>query len=194
VLTAYAATSGAATGIGDVAARVKVNIAQTKQVGVALLVDARFATGDETNLLGSGAFAGRGLGVVSATWGNTTPHFNLGYVFRDGTLQNNSVVATLGFDQLLAPFATMAFDVLSDWQIGDSKLVVPGPVQYIAPYPHQVIPTNIPGQRDDLMAASLGFKFATQRGILLVTNALIPLRNSGLQPNVVWTGGIEYNF
>jgi hypothetical protein len=44
------------------------------------------------------------------------------------------------------------------------------------------------------MAASLGFKFATQRGILLVTNALIPLRNSGLQPNVVWTGGIEYNF
>jgi hypothetical protein len=57
-----------------------------------------------------------------------------------------------------------------------------------------VIPTNIPGQRDDLMAASLGFKFATQRGILLVTNALIPLRNSGLQPNVVWTGGIEYNF
>jgi hypothetical protein len=194
VLTAYAATSGAATGLGDVAARVKVNIAQTKQVGVALLVDARFATGDETNLLGSGAFAGRGLGVVSATWGNTTPHFNLGYVFRDGTLQNNSVVATLGFDQLLAPFATMAFDVLSDWQIGDSKLVVPGPVQYIAPYPHQVIPTNIPGQGDDLMAASLGFKFATQRGILLVTNALIPLRNSGLQPNVVWTGGIEYNF
>jgi hypothetical protein len=169
-------------------------VAQTKRVGVALLVDTRFPTGDENNLLGSGAFAGRGLGVLSATWGNTTPHLNLGYVFRDGDLQNNSVVANIGFDQLLAPFATMAFDVLSDWQIGDSKLVVPPPVQYVAPYPHQVIPTNIPSQRDDLMSASLGFKFRTQRGIELVTNALIPLRNSGMQPSVVWTGGVEYNF
>jgi hypothetical protein len=194
VLTAFASTAGAATGIGDVAARLKINVAQTKRVGIALLVDARFPTGDESNLLGSGAFAGRGLGVLSATWGNTTPHLNLGYEFRDGDLQNNSVLADVGFDQLLAPFATMAFDVLSDWQIGDSKLVVPGPVQYVAPYPHQVIPTNIPSQRDDLMSASLGFKFKTQRGILLVTNALVPLRNSGLQPSVVWTGGVEYNF
>src|SRR5256886_17202152 len=119
-----------------------------------------------------------GIGVVSATWGNTTPHLNLGYAFRDGDLQNNSVIATLGFDQLLAPFATVAFAVLSDGQIGDSKLIVPGPVQYVSPYPHQVIPTNIPSQRDDLMSASLGFKFTTQRGILIVTNALIPLRNS----------------
>ena len=44
------------------------------------------------------------------------------------------------------------------------------------------------------MSASLGFKFTTQRGILLVANALIPLRNSGLQASAVWTGGIEYNF
>jgi len=194
VFTAFAATAGSSTGLGDVAARLKVNVAQTKHVGVAMLLDARFPTGNADNLLGAGAFAGRGIGVLSATWGNTTPHLNLGYAFRDGDLQNNSIIATVGFDQLIAPFATMAFDVLSDWQIGDSKLVVPGPVHYVSPYPHQVIPTNIPSQRDDLMSASLGFKFTTQRGILLVTNALIPLRNSGLQASAVWTGGIEYNF
>ena len=39
-----------------------------------------------------------------------------------------------------------------------------------------------------------GFKFQTPRGILLTTNALFPLRNSGMQPSVVWTGGLEYNF
>jgi hypothetical protein len=115
-------------------------------------------------------------------------------VFRDGDLQNNSIVANVGFDQLLAPFATMAFDVLSDWQIGTSKLTIPPPVQYIAPYPHQVFPTNIPSQRDDLMNASLGFQFTTHRGILFVANALVPLRTSGLQPTIVWTGGIAYNF
>src|SRR5204863_3736090 len=114
VFTAFAATTGSATGLGDVAARLKVNVAQTKHVGVAMLLDARFPTGDADNLLGAGAFAGRGVGIVSATWGNTTPHLNLGYAFRDGDLQNNSVLATLGFDQLLAPFATLAFDVLSD--------------------------------------------------------------------------------
>lgn len=194
VLTAYAFTSGAATGIGDVAARLKVNIAQTRQIGVALLADARFPTGDAKNLLGAGAFSGRGLGVVSATWGNTTPHLDFGYAFRDGDFQNNSIVANLGFDQLIAPFATMAVDVLSDWQLGDSKLLIPPPVQYVAPYPHQQVVSNIPNQRDNLMSATLGWKFTTHRGIQLVTDALVPLRNSGLQPSVVWTGGIEYNF
>ena len=47
---------------------------------------------------------------------------------------------------------------------------------------------------DDFLSASIGFKFQTPRGILLVTNALFPLRNSGMQPSVVWTGGLEYNF
>jgi hypothetical protein len=103
-------------------------------------------------------------------------------------------VATGGFDNSLAPWATMAFDLLSEWQVGASKLKIPGPVEYQAPYFHEVLPTNIPSQRDDFLSASVGFKFQTQRGILIVTNALFPLRNAGLQPSVVWTGGLEYNF
>jgi hypothetical protein len=44
------------------------------------------------------------------------------------------------------------------------------------------------------MALSFGFKFRTRRGIEIVTNALFPLRDSGLQPNVAWTGALQYNF
>lgn len=194
VLTAIATTSGAATGLGDIAARVKLNITQTKGFGTAVVFEGRFPTGNKNNLLGSGAFSGRGMLVASATFGQLTPHANLGYVFRDGDLQNNSLVANLGFDQLVGSGVTMGFDLLSDWQLGASKLTVPPPVEYQAPYPHEVIPTNIPGQRDNTAAASVGFKFQTQRGIMIVTNALFPLRNSGLQPSVVWTGGLEYNF
>ena len=62
------------------------------------------------------------------------------------------------------------------------------------PFPHTVIPTNIPDQKDDFLSASVGFKFQTKRGVLITTNALFPLRNSGMQPSVVWTGGLEYNF
>jgi hypothetical protein len=194
VMTAVAGMDGSASGIGDVAARLKINVAQSNAFGAAILLDGRFPTGNEQNLLGSGKFSGRGLGIVSAKFGTLAPHLNIGYVFRDAKQSNSSVVATLGFDNAVAGWATMAFDLLSEWQLGDSKLKIPGPVQYQAPFPHSVDPTNIPGQRDDFLSASVGFKFQTPRGILITTNALFPLRNSGMQPIAVWTGGLEYNF
>jgi len=194
VLTAVSSTAGAATGIGDVASRLKINVTQTKNFGTALLLEARFPTGDADNLLGSGAFSGRGLLIASATFGAWSPHLNVGYAFRDGDLQNNSILANFGFDQLVSSHITTTFDLLSDWQVGASKLVIPPPVQYQAPYPHQQILSNIPNQKDDYASASIGFKFMTQRGIVIVTNALFPLRNSGLQPSVVWSGGLEYSF
>ena len=145
-------------------------------------------------MLGAGKFSGRGLGIVSARFGTLAPHVNFGYVFRDATLANNSIVATAGFDNAVSGRVTMAFDLLSEWQLGDSKLRIPGLVQYQLPFPHTVRPTNIPDQKDDFLSASVGFKFQTQRGVLITTNALFPLRNSGMQPSVVWTGGLEDNF
>ena len=194
VMTAVAGMDGSASGIGDVAARLKVNVAQSNSFGAAILLDGRFGTGDDQNLLGSGGFSGRGLGILSARFGTLAPHLNLGYVFRDAKQASNAIVATAGFDNALASWATMAFDLLSEWQLGDSKLRIPGPVNYQVPFPRTVRPTNIPAQRDDFLSASVGFKFQTPRGILITTNALFPLRNSGMQPSAVWTGGLEYNF
>jgi hypothetical protein len=194
VMVAVAGMDGSATGVGDVAARLKINVTQSQVFGASLLLDGRFPTGDEENLLGAGAFSGRGFAIASATFGAVSPHLNLGYVFRDAKLSNNSVIAVLGFDNAVSASTTLAVDLLSEWQLGESKLEIPGPVQYQLPYAHTVTPTNIPDQPDDLMSASIGFKFQTPRGILLVTNALFPLRNSGMQPTVVWTGGLEYNF
>src|SRR5690242_1237594 len=194
ILTAVASTSGAATGLGDIAARAKINITQTKSFGTAVLLEGRFPTGDAKNLLGSGAFSGRGELIASATFDKWSPHANVGYVLRDGDLENNSLLANIGFDQLVASNVTMGFDLLSDWQLGASKLVIPPPVQYQAPYPHEQSVSNIPNQKDNFASASVGFKFTTQRGIVIVTNALFPLRNSGLQPSVVWSGGLEYTF
>jgi hypothetical protein len=194
VLTATSSADASASGIGDVAARLKINIFQSMKVGVSVLGDARFPTGDEANLLGAGAFSGRGYGIVSMRFGDFSPHANVGYVFRDDTLSNDGVLAVLGFDHLLGSWATLAFDFLSEWQVGESKLQVPGPVTYQSPYVRTVQATDIPNQKDDYMAASMGFKFATGRGMTLVANLLWPLKNSGVQAPVVWTGGMEYNF
>ncbi len=194
VLTSGSSVNGSATGIGDVEGRLKINIAQTDRIGVALLGTARFPTGDDANLLGSGRFSGRALGVVSARFGAFNPHLNVGYTVRDAFGQNNSVEANAGFDQLVAPWATMAFDLLSSWEVGTPEVQVPPPVHYQAPVVRSLVVTDIPRGRDNALNMAIGFKFATKKGIQIVTDALFPLRDAGLQPALMWTVGMEYTF
>src|SRR3989449_1715942 len=185
---------GSATGIGDIAARVKVSVTQTERTTFAVLGDIRVPTGSEDDLLGSGDVAARGLGILSARFGAFSPHANIGYLFRSGDLQNSAVLATVGFDHVMAPWATMAVDLVSELQVGESKLRLPGIVTYDLPFRRTLDPTNIPRQRDDQTNASFGFKFATGSGVMLIANTLWPLNRGGLRPNVLWTAGLEDNF
>jgi hypothetical protein len=194
VLTSASSVNGSAVGMGDIEARLKINLAQSDRVGVALLGIARFPTGDEANLLGSGRFSGRGLGVVSLRFGDFSPHAFMGVTVRDATYLNNSIEGNVGFDKLVAPWATLAFDLIGSWQVGTQKLDVPPPVQFQAPVARTLEVTNIPSQHDNPLGLSLGFKFRTRGGAQVVTNALFPLHDAGLQPSVMWTGGLEFNF
>ena len=194
VLTTSRSVDGSATGIGDIATRVKVNLSRTDRTSFSVLGDVRFPTGSEDDLLGSGHVAARALGVLSARFGAFAPHANIGYLYRSGSLQNNAVLATVGFDHVMAPWATMAVDVVSELQVGESKLALPGPVTYDKPFRRTISVTNIPTERDDLINGSFGFKFTTHAGITLVGNTLWPLNRGGLRPNVLWTAGLEYNF
>jgi hypothetical protein len=101
--------------------------------------------------------------------------------------------ATLGFDHLLAPWAALAADVISQLQVGDSKLIMPGIVTITKPLLRTVRTSDIPDMRDDLVNGSIGFKFTTG-GPTIITNALVPLNRGGLRANVLWTFGAEYNF
>ena len=193
-LSTSRAVDGAASGIGDIAARIKVNVTRSERSNFSLLGDVRFPTGSADDLLGSGHVAARGLGILSARFGAFSPHANVGFLFRSGDTQNNAVLATVGFDHLMAPWATMAVDLVSELQVGESKLRLPGPVTYDLPFRRTIDVTNIPNERDDLINASFGFKFTTHAGITLVGNTLWPLNRGGLRPNVLWTAGLEYNF
>jgi hypothetical protein len=190
--TATVNTDGSATGIGDIAARLKINLRSGEGLGLALLADTRLPTGDEDNFAGSGDLSARAIGIVSARMGNFSPHLNAGYAYRAGDLQNDAVLATVGFDQLLAPWVTAAVDLISEWQVGDSELILPEPTHFDLP-PRDVSQTNIPDDRDDLVSASAGARFLVG-GFSLVGNALIPLRDAGMQANVVWTVGVERAF
>ncbi|HZI75085.1 MAG TPA: hypothetical protein VFD73_13880, partial [Gemmatimonadales bacterium] len=150
ILTASRSVEGSTTGLGDVDGRVKINLRRAEPLSVAVLADVRFPTGSESNLLGSGAFAARGLAILSARFGNFSPHANVGYLYRGGQFETDAVLATAGFDHLLAPWATLAIDVISQLQVGESPLQVPGPVEIQAPYHRTIIPTVIPDTRDDI--------------------------------------------
>jgi hypothetical protein len=193
ILRASTATFGSSTGLGDIATRLKVNLTAQDHFSAALLADVRLPTGDEKQLLGAGKVSVRGLAIFSSRFGDFSPHLNLGYLYRASTRSNDAVIANAGFDVLVAPWATFAGEVLSEWEVGTNKLQLPGPVVYQFPFVRTVDPTIIPNQRDNRANAAIGFKFKAGAPTI-VTNALIPLMRGGLQPNVVWTTGVEFNF
>jgi hypothetical protein len=194
VLTASRFVRGSATGLGDVDARVKVNLRRSDPLAVGVLADVRFPTGSENDLLGSGAFAARGLAIVSARFGNFSPHANVGYLYRGGEFETDAVLGTLGFDHLLAPWATLAVEVISQLQVGDSPLQVPARVVIQSPYVRTITPSSIPDRRDDLVDGSIGLKLTTAAGLTVVANSQWPLNRGGLRPDLIWTLGVEYNF
>jgi hypothetical protein len=189
VLSASRIVHGSASGIGDVAVRMKLNVHNSDRSSVALLADGRFPTGSEQDLLGAGQFSGRFVGVVSARFGPFSPHADVGYLRRVGTLRNDAVLATVGFDHLMGPSVTLAADLISQFQVGNDKLTVPGPVHYDVPFARDVQTSDIPNIR-----GSFGMKFTMGGGPTVIANALVPLNRGGLRPNVLWTMGLEYSF
>jgi hypothetical protein len=194
VLSASRQSLGSAAGLGDVDVRGKINLRQNANADVAVLVDLRFPTGGTADLLGSGKFTGRALAIVDSHFGNFSPHINAGYLFHAGEQQNDAVLATVGFDQLMGPRVTLAADLVSGLQVGDSKLVLPGVVTYESPFRRSLNPTNIPNVRDDIVDGSFGVKFAPARNTIIVLNTLFPLNRGGLRPNLAYTFGIERTF
>ncbi len=194
ILRAATSVAGSATGVGDIAGRLKINLGQSNTIGAAIMGEVRFPTGDEENLLGLGSTAIRALAAIAAEFGNFSPHANVGYFARTGEFQNDAILATLGFDQLMTSWATLAFELVSEWQVGDNKIELPEAVRYEAPYIREVQTTSFPPRRSDVLNASVGMKLAMRGGTNLVMNGILPLRRNGIQADFIWTGGLEIVF
>src|SRR5262249_23717122 len=194
-LSASRDVDGSAFGLGDVAVRSKLKIHESDRSRVALVGEARFATGSADDMLGAGAFSARAFAVISGAVDNFSAHANVGYAFHAGsgtTKVNDAVIATAGFDDLIAPRVTLAADLVSELQVGRSNLQLPGPVTYDAPFHRVIQPTTIPDMRDDLVNGSFGFKFQVPNGFTLVANALVPVNRGGIRPNINYSTAIEF--
>lgn len=193
-LAAERQTRGSATGLGDIAVRLKGNLRSTGTTSMGVLLDARFPTGSEKDLLGAGKFSGRAMAIVASRFGDFSPHLNVGYLVRASDEANDAVLGTVGFDHRLGSGITLAADLVSELQVGDSKLELPATVRYESPFQRTLNPTEIPDRRDDIINGSFGFKIAAAKNLTLVLNSLFPLNRGGLRSDLIYTGGIEYTF
>ncbi len=192
-ITARAAWSGSAIGVGDIVFRAKANLGESGIGSVAVLGDVRLPTGDEDELLGSGSTNVRVLGIVSGRYGGFSPHANGGVLIRTGEFERNAALASIGFDHLMNSTVTLAIDFLSSWEFGEEALRLPAPRVFEVPYERSVRLTNIRGGSDNSAYLSLGTKISALDNLTVVANTLTPLIRGGFQPAIAGTVGIEFN-
>jgi hypothetical protein len=192
ILSVSKTSTGSTRGIGDVAARTKFRILDGEHTDAAILGEVRLPTGREEDFLGTGHLAARGMFIASSTLGDFGPHVNFGYMHRTGSGASDSFQFATGFDQRFSDWATFIVDLIGDIKTEDSP-GFPPPVTFDPPIVTTVQRTNIPNIRDDLLDGSIGFKFRTQGGVVLWTNALVALNDGGLRAGLVGTFGLQYS-
>ena len=212
VMHASSLVNGTATGIGDVSARLKINLTggtprdrPPSTVGVAILADVRLPTGDADEFLGLEAGMVRALAIVSGRWGGISPHLNAGYLLRQEGARSDAFLGTIGLDARASDHMTFAVDLISQWEHDGPKYPRPGAIdlpreRQVTFHDPQIMieSSSIPGLGSPkgrrALDMAVGLKFRVGSDLLLVTNALVPIRDVGLRPEMMWTLAIQSVF
>src|SRR5215510_9728954 len=195
---------GHANGPGDITVRLKQSFGRSGRRGFALGVDLRLPTGDEKNLLGTGATGVQPFAVWSANYGAVSPHINFGYQYNGssvlggdpgtGVSQDLPDVGTysLGAVVEIHPRVTAAVDVIGRYVIDSPRLQR---TDFHALNGVSVFPniTFTSGSFNELSAAA-GLKINAFGRMLITTNLLVTLNDVGLRDKVSPLIGIEYAF
>ena len=125
---------GSSGGVGDLVARVKATMMREGSRALAAGLDVRMPTGDEQNLLGSGAIGVRPFVALSASIGAFAPHANAAYQWNGKSLIGGSVregikadlpdqfVYALGADVLVAPRLSVVLDLFGQRVVSSPRL------------------------------------------------------------------------
>ena len=200
VFTAF----GSASGIGDITVRIKGTIPGNETMGFGVGLDLRLPTGDENNLLGTGAPGIQPFGIWSATYGPFSPHANLGYQWNGSSILAgnpargeeadlpDSVSYVVGADVGLNSRFTFAVDFLGRFLIDSPRLVV---TEFVALDGVSVFP-NVAFRDSSFneLTGTVGFKANVFHQLLLDFSLLFRLDNNGLRDQTTPLIGFEYSF
>jgi len=196
------AASGSSTGIGDVLVRSKYRFLPAPGGGLALGVDLRLPTGDDENLLGTGAAAVTGTLIGSTTRGRIAPHFNVSFtVAGDGDVVSapNEFGYRAGIEYGASPTVTLAADLIgrSLFDVGRLQLVDTN-WTYHNSAGDQFSTTLREYERQsgalNHLSMALGAKFNVAGNALVSANVLIALNDAGVTARVTPVIGVDFSF
>ncbi len=195
---------GHASGAGDITVRLKQMVRKHEKQGLAVGLDFRLPTGDERNLLGTGAAGVQPFGAWSADYGIFAPHINAGYQWNGASLLGGDLEAgvtedlpdvaayAVGAVVALHPRVTAAFDLLGRYIIDSPRV---RREEFHALDGKSVFP-NIAFDNDSIneLSTAVGLKINLAGRLLLNTNLLVRLNTGGLRDKMSPLIGVEYAF
>lgn len=195
---------GRASGPGDVTVRLKQTVRRGATQGTAVGVDLRLPTGDEKNLLGTGAPGVQPFAAWSATYGVVSPHLNAGYQWNGSSILGGNPdtglsqdlpdlgVYSAGAVVEIHPRVTAAVDVLGRYIIDSPRV---RRQDFHALDGTSVFPniTFTSGSFNELSGA-VGLKVNVAGRLLVDLNLLVRLNSVGLRDKISPLVGIEYAF
>lgn len=197
---------GSASGLGDMVLRAKAAVLRQGPRGLALGLDARVPTGDERNLLGSGAPGLKPFAALSGAFGRVSPHVNVAYQWNGSSVLAGDVdsgeKADLP-DQFLYAFGadvgvSERFSMTVDW-LGRRSMASPRvrlrDFDAVGPNRRAVF-DDIEIFRESFWASSaaVGFKANVSGSLLIDVNLRFTVGTNGLTDRVTPLVGIEYSF
>lgn len=195
---------GRASGIGDVMVRLKSTVRKRDTTAFALGIDIRLPTGDEMDLLGSGAAGLQPFAIWSATYQNISPHANLSYKWNGSSVLAgdpstgeaahfpDQAAYGIGADVVVTPRLTVAFDLLGRYFISAERLrheTFQG-LDGVSRFPNIVFAED----SYNTLGGSIGVKANLVDRVLLDVNVLFKLDENGLRDKVTPLVGLEYSF
>jgi hypothetical protein len=196
---------GHASGPGDVTVRLKQTVKKATNQGVALGVDLRLPTGDERNLLGTGAAGVGPFFVWSGNFGALSPHLNAGYQWNgdsilggepgSGESEDLPDLATYSAGAVIEvhPRVTASVDLIGRYIIDSPRLRLED--FHALDANHTVFPniTFTSGSLNQINAAA-GLKVNIFGRLLVDLNLLVRLNSNGLRDKISPLVGLEYAF
>ncbi len=204
-------SKNSAAGIGDVTLRFKQNVFRGERTTLSFATDVRLPTGDENNLLGSGAWGVKPFGALSVRTGPVTPHFNLGYQWNGSSILAGNVLTgskahlpgfflfSAGTDLALTKWLTAAADYIGQElvhapRIGVASFTSAAPLTATGQV--GTFPTIVSAGRETYNQSNfaLGAKVKVMKRLLLSANLSFALNSGGLRETVTPLFGASYTF
>src|SRR5215212_3872917 len=194
---------GTASGVGDLIVRVKANALRERGRALALGVDLRMPTGDEKDLLGSGAWGVKPFAVFSASYGRLSPRANIAWQWNGRSVLANDVRAGLtgelpdqlfyvvGTDVGVSDRFSLAVDLLGQ-RVYDTPLLLARPFTVAGPSQRTFADIDFRTGSIDALAGSAGLKINVAPHILANFNLRFSISGGGLRDRLTPLIGLEF--